>query len=600
MLRMNRVFIICFIAFLSHSSCLAQHEYDVWYFGYGHGLDFRTTPPTVLTGTPSNTLEGSAMYCNPVTGEPMFGCDGDSIIYDRTGKPMPNGKGILAGRRSSSQGAAIIPLECKGNKYLVVTTDQNGYIKPCLGSHYSLVDMSLNGGLGDVTAKNVLINPGTDEHLAVTYDAAGVGYWVILHSRLGDNFFSYHVTSVGISVLPVISNIQPDLNAYDSIQSPTGILKASPNGKKLAATLTNGFVSLYDFDNITGVVSNAVNLSSKQGPASEPLGVCFSPDSKKLYITDVGTDEYRTGIYQYDLTNKSAGAIILSRQLVPYDSENIWTGSKCQFEGLEIGPDGKMYVIAFWTLGVIEYPNERVPACRVKDTLLSILSKANYSFPNNIEGRPVINRNEFDVQLLKDTITPEGIIMPVLLKMQDTTSFEMLISYDTADVELLSVISGREEVLPTSSSPGLYSFNLTGSMIKRGIQLNWRMKEGSAKESTTIHLVNSRSCLQSTQDITLSLQCGYEAISSFMRRGKIPDFTINPNPARNSLHVTLNNYTDPIQYELFDELGITRKKGIASENIYSIDLTGLAEGNYYLRISLAYGAIVTKRVIIKG
>ena len=28
----------------------AQREYDVWYFGYGQGIDFRTGTPSALTG----------------------------------------------------------------------------------------------------------------------------------------------------------------------------------------------------------------------------------------------------------------------------------------------------------------------------------------------------------------------------------------------------------------------------------------------------------------------------------------------------------------------------------------------------------------------
>jgi hypothetical protein len=77
------------------------------------------------------------------------------------------------------------------------------------------------------------------------------------------------------------------------------------------------------------------------------------------------------------------------------------------------------------------------------------------------------------------------------------------------------------------------------------------------------------------------------------------DFSIRPNPASSSIQIDIVNNPGTFQYELFDALGIVRKQGLTSDNEFGIDVAGLAGGNYYLRISHAGRAAVTKRVVIE-
>src|SRR5579872_5198028 len=179
---MKRFALLTIILFFA-SNTFAQHEYDVWYFGYNLGLDFRKTPPMPLYNGPGYSQEGCTMRGDPVTGEPRIISDGIRI-FDRNGTVMPNGSNIISDW-SSAQAAIIIPWPCNENKFFVVTTDQQGYGGPSRGSHYSVVDLSLNGGLGDVTTKNVLLNSSTDEHLTAIHYPIGEDYWVVLHSNMG-------------------------------------------------------------------------------------------------------------------------------------------------------------------------------------------------------------------------------------------------------------------------------------------------------------------------------------------------------------------------------------------------------------------------------
>src|SRR5262245_27264639 len=90
-------FLFAFLLLLVPASLSAQHDYDVWFFGYGVGLDFRQSPPLLSaggnSGNPVMTYEGSAGICDRLTGEVLFSTDG-STVYNRANKVMPDGAGL--------------------------------------------------------------------------------------------------------------------------------------------------------------------------------------------------------------------------------------------------------------------------------------------------------------------------------------------------------------------------------------------------------------------------------------------------------------------------------------------------------------------------
>ena len=68
---------------------------------------------------------------------------------------MPNGSGLL-GDPSSSQSAIIVPKPNNPTIFYVFTVDDHSQNAPHFGLNYSEIDMSLDGGLGDVTSnKNI-------------------------------------------------------------------------------------------------------------------------------------------------------------------------------------------------------------------------------------------------------------------------------------------------------------------------------------------------------------------------------------------------------------------------------------------------------------
>ena len=125
-----------------------------------------------------------------------------------------------------------------------------------------------------------------------------------------------------------------------------------------------------------------------------------------------------------------------------------------------------------------------------------------------------------------------------------------------------------------------------------------RVTLGSMVMSTDSNIVPTI-CSQQNGEFVLKKECGDQALLKFMAEGSLGKIlSINPNPARNKVQVLLRNNDSQFQYELFDALGVPRKNGMTSGNAFQLDVSELAAGNYYLRVSGAGGMPITKRVVI--
>ena len=142
--------ILTYLLFISFFNfCHAQKEAAIWYFGNNAGLDFNSGAPVPLTDGVLVTDEGCAVISDTF-GNLLFYTDGLSV-WNRNHQLMPNGTGLL-GDPSSSQSAIVIPQPGSSSIFYVFTVDKEGRAN---GLNYSIVDLTLNGGLGDIAIKNV-------------------------------------------------------------------------------------------------------------------------------------------------------------------------------------------------------------------------------------------------------------------------------------------------------------------------------------------------------------------------------------------------------------------------------------------------------------
>ncbi|CAN5570189.1 hypothetical protein BH11BAC1_BH11BAC1_09570 [soil metagenome] len=345
--------ILLFILLLSAISVKAQNEFNTWYFGFGAGLDFNAGAPVVLTNGAIATFEGSASISD-ASGLLQFYTDGVSV-WNRNHLTMPNGNFNILGGSSSTQSANILPVVGSPGQYYIVTTPNAG---SNTGFHYSIVDMSLQGGFGDVTTLNTWLMDSVVEGNTVVPHANGTDYWIVTHKFGTADYYSFLVNSSGIQP-PAVSttgNFIGAIDVYDAI----GYIKPSPCGNKIAYANTGGnFFDLSDFDNSTGVLSNTIQLPSSNTTTIGCYGLEFSPDGSRLYGGVNGTGE----IFQFDLNAGSTAAIIASQTL-------IGIGSGSNLGALQLGPDQKIYVgrYTFGYLGVINDPDILGVACNYVDS----------------------------------------------------------------------------------------------------------------------------------------------------------------------------------------------------------------------------------------
>lgn len=334
-----------------------------WQFPTSCGLDFNSGSPVFVTGGQVNTTEGSSSMADN-NGALLLYSDG-ATVWDKNHNAMPNGTGLL-GASSSSQAALIVQQPGNANTYFVFTVDQEAGPD---GFRYSIVDMTLNGGLGNVTTKNVLLVTPVSEKVTGCRHANGQDIWIVTHKYNSAEFYAYLLTSAGLVLTPVITTVGTVHTGFGNTNS-IGYMKISPDGNKLAVAISrSNMFELFDFDNATGIPSNAIPLVVP----NLTYGVEFSPNSKVLYGT-----EFVNPIYQYDLDAGSPAAIQASQLLVA-------TSSSPELGALQLAPDGKIYSARKtlpW-LGIIQNPDVVGLGCAYIDNGFSLGGNTcYYGLPN--------------------------------------------------------------------------------------------------------------------------------------------------------------------------------------------------------------------------
>lgn len=330
-----------------------QKQNNNWCIGNKAGIDFNGASPVAFTSA-INCDEGSATVSDRHTGQLLFYTDGVRI-WNRAHAIMPNGSGIGNDLLSSSlQGMLIVPFTDDSNKYYVFALEHESAAEGAL--FYSVVDIRLDGGMGDVVSsqKKIKLGKGFVEGMQAVPTCDG--HWLLLSSRTSNEFLSYRIDATGIDTQAVTSQM-----ASPYITSVLGAMKISPDRKKLLyATYTSKQVgginyavaTLYDFDERTGKVVNGNHLIDPTG-SSTFYSVEFSEDGSKAYVTDI-----RFGIYQFDLAQPTPAAIRASKKTVYQNTP----GRSATL--LQMGPDKNIYVAIYGVNHVdrISNTNAVVPA----------------------------------------------------------------------------------------------------------------------------------------------------------------------------------------------------------------------------------------------
>jgi gliding motility-associated-like protein len=392
---MKKASIVFLLSFYCLSLC-AQKEWSNWYIDGNTLLTFKNgyaqvehnfinpVPPYNDWFNYYNWGHGGISYSDPATGDMKF------IVSERVGfgsdfESFPNEYFIRSCPDDYSY--HIIPFSNDPDKFYLIQfqscladllQQESGLQVRCpnaIGLGYSIVDLSLNGGKGDISLINQVLGGPYTEQITTVKHANGKDVWVIVHPYNSGQFNAILVTGAGIQAA-VASTVGPNVTGrYINV---TGKLTASHDGKLLAgfSPVANG-LQLIDFDNATGKLSNYNELPYKESVSK----IQFSPDNSKLYYINYN------GIYQYDL-NKPDVAGSLTK---------IYGEDNGLIYDMQLAPDGKIYVTKTTSLtggeykeymGVIECPNLPQYACNFNAHAMDMISIAFPDLVNDFIQQP--------------------------------------------------------------------------------------------------------------------------------------------------------------------------------------------------------------------
>ncbi len=345
-----RVKIIClvFFTFVILVRAESQGLNNFWLLGYDSwaGVPYGGTTINFISGSANINYTPRPMNFS-TTNADISDNNGNILFYtngvyisNALNDTLSNGTGLNPSSYTNSyathglgiaQADLIIPFPSDSNRYYLFhsTIDGNGYL--CYYLYYTIVDISLNGGLGGVVSKNNIILTDTLVAGGITSckHANGRDWWIVCHQYNSNRYFKYLITPNGISA-PYIQDIGKIMSYYGAGQTVF-----SPDGEKFVSYHADNDLDIMDFDRCSGDFSNCTHVTINDSAIS--AGVAFSPNSQVLYVSST------VYIYQYDLTS----ANISSTQLVVAINDSFASPNPpfyTTFYLAQLASDGKIYI----------------------------------------------------------------------------------------------------------------------------------------------------------------------------------------------------------------------------------------------------------------
>jgi gliding motility-associated-like protein len=383
---MNPKYCILFVSILLINEATAQNQANIWYWGNFCGIDFNS-------GVPDDTHEihassGNAMSVMCDTSGNFLFCSNARVVWNSEGDTMQNGTDLIGDGRAA-MGALIVQQPESDHLYYLFTVAYNQ--AEDIGMHYSVVDMNLDGGLGDVTSeKNIPLAQAwaASNKLTSVRHTNGEDVWIITRNfKLDQWYAAFLLTSSGLSTQAVISPVseRSELNNM-------GSMKVSPDKKYLVAAYEqcdcSDFIKtsldICRFDAASGEIDLLYTLTKNTILIweYEPWAVEFSPDSKLLYVSYYKEGYNVQELYQYDMQ--------FIEDSLQFKQSEMFIASG-PVNGLQLARDGKIYCTLprssgsiYDYLSVINEPWKRGTACNYVADVIYLNGYQTHSFLPNM------------------------------------------------------------------------------------------------------------------------------------------------------------------------------------------------------------------------
>jgi hypothetical protein len=259
--------------------------------GYGNAMiRFQDTGAYATPAVLPFNFESTVAAMSDVHGKLLFYSNGCQVANGNN-EVMPNGNGLNPGSLSAQvcpwkgytipQGALTLPKPGDTSKYYMIHIAGNYDPERKLiltRLQYSTVDMNLDGGLGDVVEKNIILLMGDFGSFTAVRHGNGRDWWLIVPDFGNARWHKILVTPTGFEIFP----------PQDVSISPHGCehhagTAMSSDGSKLA-NWGDCKVVVLNFDRCSGAFYSPLELAAPthwiQGG-----GVAFSPSGRYLYAT---------------------------------------------------------------------------------------------------------------------------------------------------------------------------------------------------------------------------------------------------------------------------------------------------------------------------
>lgn len=353
---------------------IAQGISNLWMSGYdccspgsgGTNIDWISGTP-IISYVPRNmNFSGASANITNERGELLFYTNGD-YIANSLNDTMANGSGLCPGPFANSyrqmgfpipQSVLILPKD-NGNSSLYYLIHEAGDVNVPLYTptqlNYTIIDMSLNNGLGAVISKNnVLLNDTLSSGLITACrHANGRDWWIVVPKTASNLYHIFLLTPYGIT------HFSQQIGMVMS-QLDWGQVVFSPEGNHYARMDSHNGLQVLDFDRCSGSFSNFQHIDSSAFAGSPMFtGVAFSLNGRFLYVS------HTLYIYQFDLMAPNLGN---SKMLVAtYDG--FVSPFSTTFYLAQLFNDGKIYIntgAGSDRLHVINYPDSLGLSCDVQ------------------------------------------------------------------------------------------------------------------------------------------------------------------------------------------------------------------------------------------
>jgi len=361
---------------------------NIWLMGYDTWAgppwgsitwDFGINPVSILLQNRKMCFDATNASISDKNGNILFYTNG-IWVANSNNDTMLSGSGFNPGTLTTQsyqyglplpQATLIVPFPEDSTKYYIFhETINNQTLGYPTEIKFSVVDMTLDNGLGGLAIKNNLLYADTIAgcELTATKHGNGRDWWLMQHKLNSDLFYTFLITPSGITG-PFYQHIGVTrLTGYQS--------SFSKDGKYFASYNNTDDVEIFYFDRCTGLLSNYIHVAINDSMVGG--GIAFSPNGRYLYASS------SLYVYQFDLQATNVAA---SMQTVA-----VWDGTyspnppfATTFLLMQRAPDGKIYIScqnSTLVMHVINYPDSAGLACDLQQHSIPLPAYNAFSIPN--------------------------------------------------------------------------------------------------------------------------------------------------------------------------------------------------------------------------